>query len=158
MSNSNNLSRRKVLKFIIFSSTLFVFSLFPSCKNKSIEPLKQTFETSLDMEIAKMEKIVLKKTKNGYFKIPNDFVYRPKQEAYFVLISKRSSNGSSFSLEMRKIKTMTKNDGYILSYDSLENVNLLIDPQYTINKLNKIDHNTLKQRFTRSIKSQLLVP
>ena len=147
MLNIKDLSRRSMLKIMFFSSFVPSLLLTNSCKDNVSEPIKKTYKTTLDKEIAKIKNYLAKKTEDGYFNIPIEYIY-PKGNRVLIVTYRDGKN----LLQFKKVQIISRNQKRF-KLSGLENKSLLLkNPSGVINMLNKIDHKTLKLRFFEKLK------
>jgi hypothetical protein len=144
MFDSQSITRRSVLKFLLISSVVPSIFLSTSCKDDISSPFEREYKTALDKEIAKLENYTALKLPNGNFKIPLDYVELPNNYSWVLIVDYKQGKNL---LKTQKVKFI-KMDNKFITISGLKNNSILLkNPSIVLNKLKKIDHNTLKMRF-----------
>jgi len=146
MFSESSISRRETLKILFYSSLFVTLPGITSCNNDITESSAKEFTAPIDAQIAGIKSLAVKKSDDGGFKVPASFVYRPLDGSCFVLLVHKKANGS-FTLNFKKASIKEHLGTTFLLGGLQEDMVLLNEPAATLNKLNRIDHRGLKERF-----------
>lgn len=148
MPISKDLSRRSFLKISFFSSLLTLLPFISSCdKNTVSSHIGQ--ESKFDSELGGLAKISAQQNSEGQFKISKDYIYQTNRYHY-VLITEKKSNVTA--MKFQRVNLVNKDGDYLWVSGIKDNSYLIINPNQTIKKLNKINHNALKESFLAGLK------
>ncbi len=141
MSNLKKLSRRTFLKIGIFSSGLTMLSFLSSC-NQPVNSLQD--KPTVNSELSHIAKTSPTVSNSGAVEIPVEYIYATNKN-HFVLVSSKK-NGVS-ALKMQKVSILKKENNLCMVSGVNKNATLLIRPDETIRRLDKIDKSALKKSF-----------
>lgn len=146
MLQKAKLSRRKVLRLMVYSSlSALILPFTSSCKKNISGEHSGVLKSELDQAIAKVPAIQAVLSKDGTVKIPNAYVHQAGIRFDYILVS--SLDNGEYSLEMCKLDIVEKNADYIVAGNVEAYANILKYPSENLKKFNKIDHAGLKHKF-----------
>ncbi len=141
MSTLKKFSRRTFLKIGIFSSGLTMLSFLSSC-NQPVSSLQD--KPTIKSELNHIAKTSPNPNNSGSVEISSEYIYATNSN-HFVLISSQK-NGIP-ALKMQKVFIHKKENNLYTVSGIDKNAILLIHPDETIRRLDKIDKSALKKSF-----------
>ncbi len=141
MSSLKKLSRRTFLKIGIFSSGLTMLSVLSSC-NQPVSTLQD--KPTINSELTHIAKTSPTASSTGGVEIPPEYIYATNNNRFVLVSSKKNGNPA---LRMQKVSILKKENNLCVVSGIDKNASLLIHPDETIRRLDKIDKSALKKSF-----------